>query len=207
MDHSTVILHFDIDHFYSQVEEVMNPALKNFPVGIKQGNHIVTCNYEARKYGMDVVAVIRVLKLLNVVYFLAGVEKWKPIEECLEKCPNLKIVPGEDLKNYKIFSNKITNLLTESFGSEIVEKLGLDEHYLDITHLVETKLKDSSDSDMYFFEGACSPDEDSFKSCACGCERRLKVGSMIANDIRRKIIDKIGLTCSVGIAHNKLLGK
>lgn len=51
MEHPKVILHFDIDHFYSQVEELLNPSLKNFPVGIKQGLNIVTCNYEARKYG------------------------------------------------------------------------------------------------------------------------------------------------------------
>jgi hypothetical protein len=40
-----VIIHIDVDHFYSQVEEVLNPEIKEKPVGILQRNFIVTCNY------------------------------------------------------------------------------------------------------------------------------------------------------------------
>ncbi len=43
--HSSVIIHIDVDHFYSQVEEVLNPEIKEKPVGILQRNFIVTCNY------------------------------------------------------------------------------------------------------------------------------------------------------------------
>ena len=136
---------------------------------------------------------------------IAGVEKWKPITECIKKCPHLKIVPGEDLKNYKEYSSRVTKLLTETFGNDAIEKLGLDEHYLDISHLIEKRISEGSD-DMDFFEGACTPDEESFKACECGCEKKLKIGTFFANETRRMIIEKIGLTTSVGIAHNKLLG-
>lgn len=87
----------------------------------------------------------------------------------------------------------------------MIEKLGLDEHYLDISHLIKKRICEGSD-DMHFFEGVCTPDEESFKSCECGCEINLKIGSKIANETRKMIIEKIGLTTSVGIAHNKLLG-
>lgn len=43
--HSSIIIHIDVDHFYSQVEEVLNPEIKDKPVGILQRAHIVTCNY------------------------------------------------------------------------------------------------------------------------------------------------------------------
>lgn len=42
----------DIDYFYAQVEEIINPELKNFPLGVRQGLNIVTCNYLARSSGL-----------------------------------------------------------------------------------------------------------------------------------------------------------
>ena len=37
-----VILHFDIDCFYAQVEMLKDPTLKTKPLGIKQKNIVVT---------------------------------------------------------------------------------------------------------------------------------------------------------------------
>lgn len=36
-EHKRVILHLDIDYFYAQVEELLNPELKSIPFGVKQG--------------------------------------------------------------------------------------------------------------------------------------------------------------------------
>lgn len=150
------------------------------------GSSLVTCNYICRKF---------------------GVEKYKPITECLRKCPNMKIVNGEDITKYKEFSNKTTKLLLHTFGREVIERLGLDEHFIDVTKIVEQRIKSQEDQDNLNFEGALYPNEDGFKSCECGCEMRLKIGSLIAKDIRRKILENIGLTCSAGISHNKFLAK
>ena len=43
--------------------------------------------------------------------------------------------------------------------------------------------------------------------CACGCHERLKLGSVIAAEVRQAILQDTGLTCCAGIAHNKLLAK
>ena len=59
-----------------------------FKSGIQQKYIIVTCNYEARKY---------------------GVTKLMLISEALKKCPNLVIVKGEDLTHYREMSYKITS--------------------------------------------------------------------------------------------------
>ena len=44
-------------------------------------------------------------------------------------------------------------------------------------------------------------------SCPCGCHERLKIGSLIAAEVRRAILEETGLTCCAGISHNKLLAK
>ena len=44
-------------------------------------------------------------------------------------------------------------------------------------------------------------------ACPCGCHERLKLGSVIAAEVRQAILHDTGLTCCAGIAHNKLLAK
>jgi DNA polymerase iota len=184
--HRAVVLHLDIDYFYAQVEEVMNPELKEKPFGIQQGVNIVTCNYIARSF---------------------GITKWHPLKECLEKCPDLVVVDGSDLSNYKIYSKKIAELLHTTVGPS--ERMGLDEHFLDITKLVDDQIVKMGPQEIQNlrFSGPFYPNEESFAECRCGCERRLMVGSQIAQKIRAKILEDLKLTCSVGIAHNKLLAK
>jgi DNA polymerase iota len=185
VEHKNVIIHLDIDYFYAQVEEILDPKLKNLPFGVKQGLNIVTCNYIARE---------------------RGVGKWRPLKESLEKCADLVVVNGEDLTNYKLYSKKITDLLQSMFKES--ERIGLDEHYIDITKDIKSQLDvlGNSIEDQHFM-GPIYPDEETFSSCKCGCKNNLILGSMIAKQIRDKINDELKLTCSIGIAHNKLLAK
>lgn len=184
--HPNVIIHVDIDYFYAQVEEVLNPELRDKPFGIQQGLNVVTCNYIARSF---------------------GIKKWRSLKECLEKCPELVLVNGEDLSNYKIYSKRISELLHALIGPS--ERMGLDEHYLDITKLVNEKLAKMSDDDRanVHISGPFYPNEEAFSECKCGCDQRLIVGSQIAREIRDKMLEDLKLTCSVGVAHNKLLAK
>jgi DNA polymerase iota len=184
--HPNVILHLDIDYFYAQVEEVLSPELKSKPFGVKQGLNIVTCNYLARD---------------------RGVGKWKPLKECLEKCPELVIVNGEDLTNYKVYAKRISDILLSMFGR--TERVGLDEHYIDVTKQIENELQDrrADNQQHHHFEGPMYPDEISFDECNCSCKRKLMIGTEIAKRVRKKLFEELKLTCSVGIAHNKLLAK
>ena len=184
--HPNVIIHVDIDYFYAQVEEVLNPELKDKPFGVQQGVNIVTCNYIARSF---------------------GVKKWRPLKECLEKCPELVCVKGEDLSNYKIYSKQISELVHTLIGPS--ERMGLDEHYIDITKQVEEELSEMNKDELKHLHmiGPVYPNEEAFNECDCGCEQKLMVGSRIAQKLREKILQDLKLTCSVGIAHNKLLAK
>ncbi|XP_026760514.2 DNA polymerase iota [Galleria mellonella] len=180
-EHPRSIIHIDIDCFYAQVEMLRNPELRTVPLGIQQKNIIVTSNYEARNY---------------------GVQKCMLVSDALKTCPNLKLVNGEDLHDYRAASNKIFELL-QTWKCP-VEKLGMDENFIDVTKLVEEKLKcvhiESVTHSGHIYN-------ESGIECLCGCHTRLKVASQLANEIRQKIYDELGFTTCAGIAHNKLLAK
>lgn len=177
-EHSRSIIHIDVDCFYAQVEMLRNPELRNVPLGIQQKNIVVTSNYEARNF---------------------GVQKCMLITEAVKVCPNLKLVSGEDLQNYRAASNKIfEGLLTWKCP---VEKLGMDENFIDVTKLVQEKLK----SGNHTLVGHIYKEES--MECPCGCHNRLKIASQIASDIRQKIYNDLGFTTCAGVAHNKLLAK
>ncbi|XP_069034400.1 DNA polymerase iota [Embiotoca jacksoni] len=176
-----VILHFDLDCFYAQVEMIRNPALREVPLGIQQKYIIVTCNYVARERG--------VTKLMSVI-------------DAEEKCPELVLVKGEDLTHYREMSYKMTELLMSYCP---VERLGFDENFMDVTEMVERRLAETMESDSFSFKGHVY---NHFSADVKACDHpRLAVGSHIAAELREAVHSKLGLTGCAGIATNKLLAK
>lgn len=204
IEHPRSIIHLDVDCFYAQVEIQRRPDYEGKPLGVQQKNLVVTSNYEARSF---------------------GIRKCMPVSEALSLCPNLILVRGEDLTPYRRMSAKISELLHEF--TTLVEKLGLDENFIDVTSLVNeymtrtlnssnsTKSENPNNQENGAFSLHCAksyePVGHIFKNpeeeCPCGCHDRLAVASKIAMDMRTKIQNELGLTCSAGIAHNKLLAK
>ncbi|XP_014234704.1 DNA polymerase iota [Trichogramma pretiosum] len=207
VEHPRCIVHLDVDCFYAQVEMISHPEHKGKPLGVQQKNLVVTSNYEARAF---------------------GVRKCMPVDEALQLCPSLILVRGEDLTPYRRMSAKIAELLHQFTPS--VEKLGLDENYIDVTsiidgynvHNVNNEKNFELDDDSSVKECITSMCElenaekitpvgeifsDTEEECPCRCHKRLAVASIIAKDMRYKIYSELGLTCSAGIAHNKLLAK
>ncbi|XP_032521168.1 DNA polymerase iota [Danaus plexippus] len=180
-DHSKSIIHIDVDCFYAQVEMVQKPELRCFPLGIQQKNIVVTSNYEARKY---------------------GIRKCMLVSDALKVCPNLKLINGEDLHDYRAASNKIFTVL-QTFKCP-VEKLGMDENFIDVTNIVQERIKNVNLKSITVSGHLYT---ESNAECVCGCHARLKVASQIASEMRHKIYDELGFTTCAGIAHNKLLAK
>ncbi|XP_008304340.1 DNA polymerase iota [Stegastes partitus] len=177
-----VVVHFDLDCFYAQVEMIRNPALRQVPLGIQQKNIIVTCNYVARQQG--------VTKLMYVT-------------DAQERCPELVLVRGEDLTHYREMSYKVTELLASY--CPLVERLGFDENFMDVTEMVEKKLAQTGESDGFSFEGHVY--NHTSADVLTGDHPRLALGSHIAAELRETIHSKLGLTGCAGIATNKLLAK
>lgn len=181
-DHNRTIIHFDMDYYYAQVEEILNPDLKNKPLGIQQRNSVVTSNYIARKF---------------------GIKKMMTIAEAKKLCPQIILVNGEDLTKYKQMSAKIFDILLQY--TPLVEKLGLDENYLDVSEIVNKRLNNNDEVNEII--GCIYPPDSSLNYCECGCSKRLKIATHIANDIRKELYETLKITCCAGIAHNKLLAK
>lgn len=177
--HFKTIIHIDIDCFYAQVEMNKNPEFRNIPLGIQQKNIVVTSNYIARAQ---------------------GVQKCMLITDAMKVCPKLKLVSGEDLHDYRQMSYKVTSILQKY--SNLVERLGLDENFIDISDLVTERLTHTNEvsiSDHVF--------GDISDLCDCGCYERLAIGTKIAEEMRNDIKQELNLTTCAGIGHNKLLAK
>ncbi|EGD72062.1 hypothetical protein PTSG_11536 [Salpingoeca rosetta] len=110
-----VIIHIDLDCFYAQVEMVAQPELCQKPVGIQQKTILATSNYIARQ---------------------RGVGKMDSIRHAKQVCPDITIIKGEILTPFRLASEAIFTLLKAMLPRVPVQRLGLDEFFLDITDVV-----------------------------------------------------------------------
>ncbi|MGG0716584.1 DNA polymerase IV [Robertmurraya massiliosenegalensis] len=113
-----VILHVDMNSFYASVEMAYDPSLKGKPLAIagnpeERRGIIVTCSYEARKF---------------------GVKTTMPLWEAKKLCPQL-IVKKPNFDRYRAASMGMFELLNQF--SKLVEPVSIDEGYMDITESYE----------------------------------------------------------------------
>ncbi|XP_010118952.1 PREDICTED: DNA polymerase iota, partial [Chlamydotis macqueenii] len=179
-----VVVHVDLDCFYAQVEMIRNPELRDKPLGVQQKNIVVTCNYEARRL---------------------GVKKLMFIKDAKEKCPQLMLVNGEDLTPYRETSYKVTELLGEF--CPLVERLGFDENFVDITEIVEKRLNQLQQSGHSRLCVSGHVYNNQAINLQDATHVRLVIGSQIAEEFREALLARLGLTGCAGVASNKLLSK
>lgn len=111
-----VILHVDMDAFFSSVEVADNPRLKGKPIivgGKSERGVVSTCSYEARKY---------------------GVRSAMPIYKAKVLCPKGVFLPVR-YGRYVEISKEVFKILFSI--TEHVEKVSIDEAYLDVTDIDE----------------------------------------------------------------------
>ncbi|MBM7693216.1 DNA polymerase-4 [Peribacillus deserti] len=113
-----VILHVDMNSFYASVEMAYDSSLKGKPLAIagnveERRGIIVTCSYEARRF---------------------GVKTTMPLWEAKKLCPQL-IVKSPDFDKYRTASVAMFDLLRQY--TSLVEPVSIDEGYMDITECHE----------------------------------------------------------------------
>jgi DNA polymerase IV len=109
-----VILHVDMNSFYASVEMAYDPTLKGKPLAIagnveERRGIIITCSYEARKF---------------------GVKTTMPIWEAKKLCPKL-ILMKPNFDRYRASSLAMFEILRQY--SDLVEPVSIDEGYVDIS--------------------------------------------------------------------------
>ncbi|XP_027023944.1 DNA polymerase iota isoform X2 [Tachysurus fulvidraco] len=124
------------------------------------------------------------------------------VKEALEKCPDLVLVRGEDLNVYRETSYKATELLMSY--CPLVERLGLDENFVDVTELVESRRRNTDISELSFVGHIYKHD---VSSVSIQDHVSLALGSVIACELREALFSRLSLTSCAGVANSKLLAK
>ncbi|VDD88974.1 unnamed protein product [Enterobius vermicularis] len=148
MKQQRTIALIDMDCFYAQVEQRLQPHLWGKPVAVVQYSNykgggyvsrILAASYEARKYGVGRSGMFG--------------------DEAKKICPELTLcyVPQcehsdkADLSRYRDASDEIFNVLNNFDSRIIVEKASIDEAFLDLTELVEFVIESENVSQRVFF--------------------------------------------------------
>uniref|UniRef100_A0A182JPC3 DNA polymerase eta n=1 Tax=Anopheles christyi TaxID=43041 RepID=A0A182JPC3_9DIPT len=217
-----VVVLVDMDCFYCQVEEKLNPAIKGRPIAVVQynpwqGGGIIAVNYPARAEG--------------VTRHMRG-------DEAKQHCPEIELpqvpqVRGKaDLTRYREAGKEVADVL-KSF-TPLLERASIDEAYLDITERVLTRIHEMNEGTFQLrpeklantfavgyenigeFITKLSNTFDTAGPAENNSQERLEykksdikllVGASIVNEIRAAVKEKTGFECSAGIAHNKILAK
>ena len=116
-DRPRAIIHLQLDVFFASVEELENPDLVGKPVLVggqpDEMGIVATASYPAQGY---------------------GIRPEMPMRRALALCPQAIVVPPRhDL--YRDYSRRVLTILHET--SPLVEQIGIDEAYLDLTGNVE----------------------------------------------------------------------
>ncbi|XP_061470692.1 DNA polymerase iota isoform X2 [Rhineura floridana] len=127
------------------------------------------------------------------------------VKEAKEKCPELMLVNGEDLTKYREMSYKFTALLEEF--TPLVERLGFDENFVDVTEMVEMRLEQWKKDAFSEISLSGHIYNNQTVSLHDPMHIRLAVGSQIAAEMRAAMYDRLDLTGCAGVASNKLLSK
>ena len=135
---------------------MLDPSLKGKPMGVRQKQIIVTCNYAARA---------------------SGVTKCMFLKDALKVCPELELRCGEDLAVYRRYSAAVTATLAAS-GCP-VERLGMDENWVDVSNLVRERLR-SKEVVESKVEGNVVGESLTCSVQGCGCNERLQVSQLVS---------------------------
>nr|XP_033469044.1 DNA polymerase eta [Epinephelus lanceolatus] len=225
-----VVALVDMDCFYVQVEQRLNPALKNTPCVVAQyktwkGGSIIAVSYEARAHGVT----------RNM---------W--VDDAKKLCQDLQVARVReshgkaDLTHYREASVEVIEVMSRF---AVIERASIDEAYMDLTAAVQQRLKNMTDSQIEphllkttYIQGypQSSPEqEESAEESALdkeeqrsrglqqwlaslpvpllgeqnSAELQLTLGAIIVEEMRAAVEKHTGFRCSAGISHNKVLAK
>ncbi|CAO3654523.1 unnamed protein product [Mucor hiemalis] len=243
---SRCILHIDLDRVVkkdddsfpkiSTIEQVRLGIPFDVPAAVQQWHGLIAVNYGARK---------------------AGIAKMTNVTEARKLCPKIKLIhtatygPNDtepryytnpdrnthkvSLKPYRDASQKIFKIFYKH--CDVVQKIGTDEGFMDVTDIVNQRLKERYidrmpelldklddeicdvfvDWDQLGYTFPSKEEENRQSEGDTSQEQKwnptswrdlqLSLGAELAAEIRKEIYDTLHYTCSAGVAHYKVTAK
>lgn len=216
-----IVVLVDMDCFYCQVEEKLNPDIRGKPIAVVQynpwqGGGIIAVNYQARAKG--------------VTRHMRG-------DEAKQLCPDIilpqvpQVRDRADISKYRDAGKEVAIVL-QTF-TPLLERASVDEAYLDITERVLARLREMHEGNYQLLpdkldttfavgydsigkfvqnisgdlNGRVSSQSEDDREAYRKSDIKLLIGASIVNEIREAVKQKTGYECSAGIAHNKILAK
>ena len=183
-----VVVHFDLDYFFAQVEEVREPGLAERPVGVQQHMEVASVNYVARTFG-----------LYNRI----------SVADARRLCPTLVLVRGDNevngMQRYRLASQQVLRCIMNSWD----ECVGSSSS--DPTLWEGRRVEHASFDDFYvLFDERLARAWGERRASTLGSEVRashtvLEAAAEWAEHVRTAILYRTRLRCSAGIASSKLL--
>ncbi|CAG8614410.1 5311_t:CDS:2 [Paraglomus brasilianum] len=205
------------------IEHVRLQIPSDVPLAVQQWQGLIAVNYAARK---------------------AGIQRHCTAREALAACPDLKLVhvatyangekepkyhPNPSYATHKVSLDPYRRASASIFKifqrfCNIVERASVDEAYMDVTDIVNSKLlgmfsnldENSEAPDVEWAnlgtiyensEASYVPTDSHIDNNDKWCDWQLAVAAKLCAEIRDSIHRELGYTCSAGIAHNKTLAK
>jgi DNA polymerase-4 len=180
-----VIFHIDVDAYFAQVEQMLNPTLRGKPVIVGHTSNrgvVASASYEARAF---------------------GVHSAMPIARAKRLCPQAVFVNGH-FRHYEEMARRIHELFNKY--TPLVEMASLDEAYLDMSHTGSPCHSEGVKRPKNLLLGS----QKKTLHCVQGDSQRVQNNTEMRNsaqEIKDYIKQQTGLNVSIGIGPNKLIAK
>eukprot|EP00474_Spongospora_subterranea_P002347 CRZ02805.1 hypothetical protein [Spongospora subterranea] len=205
----------DLDCFYCQVEQNRLSVSRDIPLAVRQWDGLVAVNYAARARGLGSRHFSGPDSLINVLkqcpeLVLVHTDTMDSSGETTSYLPNARPVAKESCKinlgRYRAASATVMAIIVSYSSLITVEKASIDEAFLDLTKLVDARVKSNCIPSNFIGVIEGSSDREP-RSPSDLTEQRLLVASHIVDAIRQRIFHQLNYTCSAGIAANKPFAK
>jgi DNA polymerase eta len=226
------IAHIDLDAFYAQCEMVRLGVADDQPLAVQQWQALIAVNYPARPFGVGRHITASEAKKLCPDIILQHVATWKEGDETWAYREGSDVKTHKvSLDPYRIESKKIFSVIKETLPPapvQRVEKAGIDEAFADLSSQVHSILtqrypvlqrsaNDDPDARLplpppmaleWASDSLVEPERrDSEIDDPDWDDVCLSIAAEIVREVRTRIRQRLGYTCSAGIARNKMLAK
>ncbi len=183
-----IILYLDMNSYFATVEQQDNPSWRGQVLGVCEhlGGIIIAASIEAKKW---------------------GIKTGTPVWEAKKIYPKI-ILTHTRAEAYRKYNRLVTKVVSDY--TDKVEVASIDEVVIDITKATNIKIS----NDKFKISNETSKSQSAQLATnnlqlAAGYVNPWEEAVKIAKEIKRRMKTEVGdyLTCSIGIADNKLLAK